>query len=439
MAGFLLNRQAGQIFGIRLSALFETLIFLIGVCLLNYLFGSGTRFIDTCYHPFWIIILLVTVQYGTVEGLIAVILSTLFLYVGNVPKQLPDEDYFAYQLRLGLLPALWFITAFILGELRMRIEWEKEQLLGELLHTKSQVEKITSEYQTLKESNRNLELHLAGEEDTVTSAFKVFKALESLEPAQVIFGLDPIIETALHPNKFSVFANGPNGLEAVTSEGWGQNDRYHRRFLPSSPIFQAIIQGKRMIALVNKEDRSILESEGVVAAPLIDLKTGEVFGMIKIEDIDLSYLSLSRLQTFKIVCELVGSAYANAKKHHMAKKTAMYSALPNVYSAALFHFTADFLRKISFQEKKSLELLKINFLKGKEMDDAGLKLLQTSLPKEIQFFEGEKKQIFILVIPSKINKGEMKMIIENELVQAGFSRNDLIIEEEKLDLYTQTT
>lgn len=435
MAGFLFNRESGRLFGLRLSAIVETLVFLVGICLINFLFGNGHRFIDMCFHPFWIIVLLVTVQYGTAEGLLAALLSTAFLYIGNIPDQLPDEDYFAYQLRLGLLPALWFITAFVLGEMRMRVEWEKEQLKGDLIHVKSQVEKITDEYQTLKESNRNLELHLAGEEDTVTSAFKVFKALESLEPSQVIFGLDPIITTSLHPKKFSVYANGPNGLEAVTSKGWDQNDKFIRRFPPSSSLFQAIAQEKRMIALVNKEDRPILGQEGVVAAPLIDLKTGEVFGMIKIEDIDLSYLSLSRLQTFKIVCELVGSAYANAKKHRLARQTAIYTSIPNLYSHAVFKIAADWLNK---REGKAVHLtvFKISFLNDAEISEKGLKLLQAALPQEVQYFEGEKKskQLLLLVPLSKEQEKEFKERIEKALFGSGFEKGDFGIEEQILDL-----
>lgn len=435
MPSFIFNRKAGTVAGVRLSAVVETLIFLIGLCWLNFIFGDGSRFIDARFHPFWIIILLVTVQYGTAEGVIAAVLSTIFLYAGNWPGQLLDENYFEYQLRLGILPALWFMTAFILGELRMRIEEEKKQLRIDLVQAKSEVEKITAEYQTLKETNRNLEIHLAGQEDTVTSSFKAFKALESLEPAQVIFGLDALIATALHPKKFSVYANGQNGLEAVTSEGWSEKDVYCRRFFPTTPLFHAIVNDKKMIALVNKDDREILQHEGVVAAPLIDLKSGEVFGMLKIEEIDFPDLNLSRLQTFKIVCELVGSAYANAKKHRLAQQTAIYDVSQKLYSRSVFNIVADCLCKLEGKREFSLVVLKINFLNDKEMTENALKLLHTSLSDGVGCFEGEKKmkQVLLLCALSRREEVEgLKVSVERLLVESGFNREDFSIEQETM-------
>ena len=47
---------------------------------------------------------------------------------------------------------------------------------------------------------------------------------------------------------------------------------------------------------------------------MIDSETGEVFGMLKIEKMDLLEFNLSRLETFRIVCELIGTAYSNAKR-----------------------------------------------------------------------------------------------------------------------------
>ncbi len=69
-----------KLLGIRVSALVEIALFLIILTFFNKWLGDGNRFVDNPLHPFWIIILLVTVQYGTVEGIVATLLCPLSDY-----------------------------------------------------------------------------------------------------------------------------------------------------------------------------------------------------------------------------------------------------------------------------------------------------------------------------------------------------------------------
>ena len=263
MVDIAVEKRHRTFLGIRLSAIFETLIFLIVVTFLNFLFGDGKRFIGMSLHPFWIIILLVTVQYGTIEGLFAVLMSTLFLYAWNIPQQKIEESLFDYQFDLAFLPCLWFITAFVLGELRMRLGWENEKLRKQYVQAKNEAETIASAYNLVKDANANLEIHLTSQEKTAAATYRTFKSLSSQDPAQIIFGIEPIVETALSPQKFSVYAFGPNGFEATTSHGWTKADHFVRRFKPDSQMYQAVAEKRNMICVVNKADKKILGSEGL--------------------------------------------------------------------------------------------------------------------------------------------------------------------------------
>src|SRR5579863_4119153 len=107
------------------SAIVEIAVFLSAVVLLDFMFGDGTRFINTTLHPFWIIVLLVTVQYGPIEALIAALLSSAVLLVGNLPEQSLNETMYQYILRVTFNPTLWIMTALILGSLRARQRAER--------------------------------------------------------------------------------------------------------------------------------------------------------------------------------------------------------------------------------------------------------------------------------------------------------------------------
>lgn len=410
------DSKSQKFLGLRVSAIFETFCFLIVATALQLFFLSPTYFSTTLLHPFWIIVLLVTVQYGTAEGIFAAIASSVFLYLLSFPSQKAEEAYFDYQLRIALLPSLWFITAFILGEIRMRIEKENETLRSRLDQARSEVEKITAEYLVLKEANQNLEFHLSAQEETAATGFRVFRALEALEPAQIIFGLNEIIEKTLHPDKFSVFAKGPNGLEAVTSKGWKPSDNYVRRFVPSSPLFEAVVNDKKMISIVNKDERKILHSEGVLATPLIHPDSGEVFGMIKVEELDFKTLSLSRLETFKVVADLIGRAYSNAKKHHTSLQFNLFAIPGLLYSYPLYKMASSYFKMIAETEKSLVNSLSLKLENNAPFEENKLVEWIKTLPPFIKCFEGSKKLKELFLIYPKSYKSVESHIKQLEKV-----------------------
>lgn len=71
-------------------------------------------------HPFWVLVLLVTVQHGSRAGLAAAIVLTLAVLVWVHPEREALEDFYAYTSRIFLDPVLWIAAALILGQLRDR-------------------------------------------------------------------------------------------------------------------------------------------------------------------------------------------------------------------------------------------------------------------------------------------------------------------------------
>jgi len=322
--------------GFHTSALIEMLTLLVIFTGASFLFGDGSRFLGISPHPFWIIILLMIVQYGTKEAILATFFSTLFLYTDNIPRQLVQESAFAYQFRLSLTPFLWFASSFVLGELRMRIQTRLEDAERERDTALEHASAITENYEVLKAMKENLESRLAGQIHTVAATYDSVKELESLEPVQILLRLDKVVISALNPAKFSVFACGPNGLEAMTSEGWEPDDPYRRRFTDKDALFQEVVTNQRILSVINKEDRKVLSEEGVMAAPLIDTNEGSVFGMLKIEEIDFFKIDIGNLETFSGLCSLIGTAYSNAVKYTNAVKNTIYDIDKGLFSHHLY-------------------------------------------------------------------------------------------------------
>lgn len=405
--------QPKKFLGIRLSAIWETFMFLLFICFLSYVFGNGDRFIQFHLHPFWIIVLLMSAIYGTVEGVFAAIASTIVLYYRNLPPMQTNQDLFQYQFDVSMLPMLWVIVAYVIGEIRLGTLAKMKQIKEESLHTESKAERIAAEYSSLKIQNQNLALSLTSKEETAASAFQVFKALENLEPARVIMGVDPIVRLSLRPTKFSVYAMGPNGFEAVTSEGWQETDTYRRRITDDSALFQAMMKEKRLITVINKNDQKILGEEGILAAPLIDLETGEIFGMIKVEEIPFENLNLIRIETFKTVCELIGKSYANSKKHKEMQENSLYNAEGTLLSHTFYQTVSDYLKKLAKAQGFVLTDFQLQ-MKSSGQSAVDIDQLKMNLPPLSLVFQGGKR-------------GEMRILIPSEKSSAPLRINDALI------------
>lgn len=299
----------------RLSALLEAVGFYALLLLYDALYGDGHRYIDVGLHPFWIAVLIISAHYGTLEGMAAAALGTLFLYVGNIPEQNVEETLLHYQIRMTLIPLLWFFVAFFLGEIRAKLLYDKYKLEMDAYKERGYAEAITMEYEELKLRYESLLSHITSEKATVAKAIEVLKDMERSTPSLILSNLKPVIEFAVNPDKFSVYAVGNQGLEAVFAVGWEDEEPYERRFGLESGIYKRIVKEKATLCIVNQEEKELLAGQGMLASALINPADGAVFGMIKIEKLNVKNLNLSMIRTFRMVSGLIGVAYMNAAEN----------------------------------------------------------------------------------------------------------------------------
>lgn len=396
-----------KIFGVRLIALIEILLFLGILTGLNVIFGDGNRFLETTPHPYWIIIILVATQYGLPEGLLAVFLSTFFLYFYNIPAQKPEETLFDYEVRLAWNPVMWFITAFILGKIRAKQESDKVELQERAERSEKEANTIAEEYINLKAAKESLEVHLAGQLKTTAATFRSFKSLGSVNPSQILMNLPSVVVPILNPRKFSVYFFGANGFEPVISHGWENDEKYKRRFEVDDRLSQAILTGYRVLTVINSDDEEILDKQGILAAPLMDHETHKIIGMLKIEEMTLEDFSISTLETFKSLCDLIGLSYTNAKQYKNLKENTFYSEGSSFYSYNFYKIQLKIFEKMAQALHFSLSQIEIKFdIKVREeaepyfISSVLFLLLKEVLPSQTVVFYGKGKWLdFIILLP----------------------------------------
>src|SRR6185437_11304947 len=173
----------------------------------------------------WIIVLLVTVQYGLRESLAAAVLASVFLLAGNLPEQTMTENLYDYILRVFSQPLLWLITAMILGGIRERQLSEKQGLIDGLRKFEEAMTVIVDGYKALKCSKERLEMRLSEEQCSLLAVYDIAKSLETLDPKQAMTAVETLVRTTLNPLKFSLFVLEENDLLLKAAYGWSEEDQ----------------------------------------------------------------------------------------------------------------------------------------------------------------------------------------------------------------------
>jgi hypothetical protein len=341
-----------HLLGLRRLALLEILVFLTVALAIDTYIGAGDRFAGVAPHPFWIIVLLVAVQYGAKEATVAALLASAALLTNNLPEQGFSEDLYAWLLRATKDPLMWIFAAVTIGEIRDGHRRERDDLRDDLREAREQADGIGKAYDRLAVLKDHLEARVAGEVQTLHSIFVATRGIERQDTGQVLAGLEQLVSALMRPRSFSLFLLNGGVLEAAMSRGWKPGNGFVCAFDASSPLFQAVVLHRRHLVASRPTQALVLSDEGLIAGPLTCSETGEIIGMLKIEDIDFLDLNPASIQTFQVLCDWIGSAYSNAR-HWEATQAARYlDPVRGVLPAALFEIqlgiTGSTARRLGF-------------------------------------------------------------------------------------------
>ncbi len=301
------------------SPILETLLFIGAVLAADLIWGAGHRFRDVEPHPFWGIVLLMAVHYGTRQALFATLAATSALLLGNLPPQSLDQNVHDYGVAVLVRPLLWMLTSLVLGELRMRHHLQHSEALEQLRNAERRVELLARSHKDLSSAKERLETRLAGQLRTATGLFEAARTLETLDPGKVVAGALDLVGTALQAKTFSLFLLEGDALLLAATKGAHEERRLPERYTGTSPLFQEVVGGQRLVSVSTATGEAILNGEGLMAGPLIDPTSGKLIGMLKIEEMAFLDFNLSSLQTFRTMCEWIGAAYANALTHQASQ------------------------------------------------------------------------------------------------------------------------
>lgn len=369
--------------GLRRSALLETLL-LIALTLVIDAFMQGNRFWDVALHPFMFIVILISTQYGSSEGITAAVLCTIALLLWNLPPQSLDQDWYEYLFVVSYRPVLWFVIALLLGELRLRQVRERENLRDMLDGAMERETFLTKSYKNLQQFKDNLETRIASQMRSGLTVNRAGMALETLEPKDVIVGVGELVESITNANKFSVYLLNDGALETVINKNWTDKDAYNKRITSDTPLYQQVIGRRKLVCVVNEDDRKVLGNQGLIAGALRNTDTGEVIGMLKIEETGFLDLNMTSIETFRMLCDWIGTTYSNARRYQLARDSSIinpdFQLLSNTF---LKHQTA-FLTDLGKRAQFDVSMLMVRIDNAEELGSDNARKAAIELGQAVQ-------------------------------------------------------
>ena len=300
----------------RFAALVEIAVLYLGLLAIDWL-QPGIDLFDFRPHPFWLPVLLLSLQYGTVSGLLAAAIAIALTAGAGFPEQNPAQTYFSYLIKIWMEPMLWIGAAVLIGQFRMRQISRKQQLAFRVAELAAQKSAIADYAQNLRAHCNALERQIAGRSDP--AALQVLQALDAAYEQGLAHGASAlaesfghVIRTALPGARATLYAVDAAGLRLAASTDPAMGSTSQGTIAPSEMLYRTIVTEGIAVSVLTRDGEARLGGHGIAAVPVASIAAGRsgrgIVGMLKIDEIDPAALGASSLPALSAIARAFAPA-----------------------------------------------------------------------------------------------------------------------------------
>ncbi len=279
-------------------------------------FRDNPGFQGLKYHPFWIVILLISVRYGFREGLAAgaggAIIMLFLVKISNPELAISDLAGYEYLET----PLIFIIAGVFLGELRQSQIRRFTKLNSDHEKLQTTQSNLLENFGALNEAKKELDTRIIGQEQTVSTLYEAAQDLKSLKEADIYPATLDILSKFTGAQQCSVYMLLNDKLKLAGNFGWPDNaNRPDEAGLDMGMMGKAFTTGNTvsvnyMLKMENLNKFADLDM--VISAPVTDNKE-QVLGVLNIEKLPFIKFNPQTIRMTSLIADWCGSAIENAR------------------------------------------------------------------------------------------------------------------------------
>lgn len=262
--------------------------------------------------PYWLAVLLLSLQYGTVSGLMAAAIAILLTMLPGIPEQGVGENHFAFLLRIWVQPILWIAVAVLLGQFRMRQIAVKEELTRQVQELANQRQALADYSNNLRSRCEVLERHIAGQQRSPATALLLAQQALGRPDSDLGTALAKSVALSIHGGQASVYALEGLQLEKRADSGWFNNHSWANALPAGHPLYRAVVDRGESVSVLDTGGEAALSGEGVAAVPIRSAVNGAVVGMLKLEAASPTAIAPETVVALEVMAQVLSCRFAGA-------------------------------------------------------------------------------------------------------------------------------
>jgi hypothetical protein len=303
--------RSGRFYAL-LRAIFEGALLLVALAAAETLFFGPGTFASFNIHPFWIVVLLVTIQHGLYAGVLTACLASALL---DRPVRPPDLDIVDYYFELARLPAQWVSAAVILGiyrQAQIRAETARNVEIAEL---RAMNERFAEEIARLDEDLQGFEISAAiaspseppsshDHANTPPPALSSLAALRAAARTQIGERFAACAEQLLHCDRARLYGAAADGGFRIVSRESGVLE-----FAGKIPAQDPRVTAARPVAELGTRDG---DGSDPVTIALMERPGEAPLGLLTVPADTIGEPSSAQAEALRLLCLAATEALANA-------------------------------------------------------------------------------------------------------------------------------
>jgi len=330
-------------------------------------FPADPGFIKMRFHPYWLVILFISAQYGLTAGIVSGIAAGLF-YGMFFYLQMPLRggiEIFVEQGGLHL-PLFFVGVGLLLGNLRQKYIVQETKQETALAEQALEVQRLKEMVDAGERARRVLEARIVGETSTVKTLYDSARKLDALDELEVFAGCLEILQKHFRVQKAAIYLKEGDFLMIKSALGWPAGAEVQGKIKYADSLMRLVFEsGQRLTVkdFLTRPDINLSAKDTGSTLAIFPVKdsVGNVIGAVNIERMDFFFFHNANLEIMDLIVEWLSAALSKAElcRHLNSWKREDDLTGTFYYSHFAAELEEEFLRVKNFKGRLSVAVVKI--------------------------------------------------------------------------------